>query len=89
MKHGGGGASGVGVGVGVGAPVPASRSRLCHAGEALGRGGPSVDGSGWGWRAGGSWESDILVPGPVVRRGLPVGLLREFVHLRQRNKRCQ
>lgn len=40
-----------------------------------------MDGSGWGWRAGGAWEPDILVPGPVVGRGLPVGLLGELVHL--------
>lgn len=40
-----------------------------------------MNGSGWGWRAGGSWEPDILVPGPVVGRGLSVGLLGKLVHL--------
>lgn len=66
-----------------------SAYRLSQAGGALGRGGPSMNGSGWGWRAGGSWEPDILVPGPVVGRGLPVGLLGKFVHLKKHNKRCQ
>lgn len=78
MKDGGGGASGVGVGT----PIPASL--LCQAGGSLGGGGPSMDGPGWGWRAGGSWEPDILVPGPVVGRGLSVGLLGKLVNLGQR-----
>lgn len=65
-----------------------SASRLYHAGGALGGGGPSMDGSGWGWRAGGAWEPDILVPGPVVGRGLPVGLLGELVHLHLELSQC-
>lgn len=80
VKHGWCGASRVGMGVSV------SASRLSQAVGALGGGGTTMDGPGWGWRAGGSWDPDILVPGPVVRRGLPVGLLGELVHLGQRNK---
>lgn len=78
VKHGGGGASGVGMG----APIPASY--LCQARGSLGGGGASVDGPGWGRRAGGSWEPDVLVPGPVVGWGLSVGLLGKLVNLGQR-----
>ena len=45
-----------------------------------------MDGSGWGRGTGRSWEPDVLIPRPVVRRGLPVGLLGKLVHLGQRNK---
>ena len=80
VQHGWCGASGVGVG------VHESASLLSHVWGALGGGGPTVDGSGWGRGAGRSWEPDVLIPGPVVRRGLPVGLLGKLVHLGQRNK---
>lgn len=82
VKRGGSGASGVGEGD----PIPTSC--LCQVGEAMGGGRPSMDGSSWRWRSRGPWEPHILVPGPVVRRGLPVGLLGKFVHLRQ-SKRYQ
>lgn len=77
VKHGWCGASRVGVRVSV------STSLLAQVWGALGRGGPTMDGSGWGWRAGWYWESDVLVPGPVVRRGLSVGVLGKLVHLGQ------
>ncbi len=66
-----------------------SASRLSQAGGALGGGGATVDGSGWGRRAGRSREPDVLVPGPVVRSGLSVGVLGKLVHLRKRKQRCQ
>lgn len=48
-----------------------------------------MDRSSWRWRAGGSWgswEPDVLIPGPVIRRGLPVGLLGKLIHLGHRNE---
>lgn len=80
VQHGWCWASGIGVG------VHESASLLSHVWGALGGGGPTVDGSGWGRGAGRSWEPDVLIPRPVVRRGLPVGLLGKLVHLGQRNK---
>lgn len=62
-------------------PIPAPR--LCEAGGGLrGRGAP-MDGSGWWSGAGRSWESDVLIPRPVVWRGLPLGLVGELVNLDQ------
>lgn len=66
--------------------ISVSASRLAQTGGYLGGGGPTMDRSGWRWRAGGSWEPDVLIPGPVIRRGLPVGMLGKLVHLGQRNK---
>lgn len=61
--------------------VSVSASRLPQAGGALRGGGSTMNGSGRGRRARRSWESDVLIPGPVIRWGLPVGLLGQLVHL--------
>lgn len=45
-------------------------------------------GSGWGWEPRVPRvprNPDVLVPGPVVRGGLSVGLMGELIHLGQRS----
>lgn len=69
----------------VGMDVPKSAPRLCHAGGALRWRRPSMDGSGWRRWASRTRESDVLVPGPVVRSGLSVRLMGKLVNLGQMN----